>query len=170
VEQFAWHEFADHYIEMVKHRTKDPNDEAARFTLYTVCLGIMKKLAPLLPHVTEEVYQENFARIDRYKSIHVSKWPFSSVWDDTAERKGMLARDVIAAVRNWKSEGKMPLNEEISLLEVIGPSAFLLEGCESEVKETLKAKELVISAKGEIEEKVVSLKPLPAKIGPTFRA
>jgi valyl-tRNA synthetase len=64
----------------------------------------------------------------------------------------------------------MALNEEISSIEVIGLSSFLLEGCESEVKETLKAKELVISSKGEIEEKIVSLKPLPAKIGPAFKA
>jgi len=169
VEQFAWHEFADHYIEMVKHRTKDPNDEAVRFTLYTVCLGIMKLLAPLLPHVTEEVYQENFVRLDKAKSIHVSKWPISTIWDDSSERKGELARDVIAAVRNWKSEGKMALNQEISSIEVIGPGSIWLEGCESEVRETLKAKELIISIKGEIEEKVVSLKPLPAKIGPTFK-
>jgi valyl-tRNA synthetase len=169
VEQFAWHEFADHYIEMVKHRTKDPNDEAVRFTLYTVCLGIMKLLAPLLPHVTEEVYQENFVRLDKAKSIHVSKWPISTIWDDSSERKGELARDVIAAVRNWKSEGKMALNQEISSIEVIGPGSIWLEGCESEVRETLKAKDLIISIKGEIEEKVVSLKPLPAKIGPTFK-
>jgi valyl-tRNA synthetase len=170
VEQFAWHEFADHYLEMVKHRTKDPNDEAVRFTLFTVGLGIMKLLAPLLPHVTEEVYQENFIRLDKAKSIHVSKWPISTIWDDSSERKGETARDVIAAVRNWKSERKMPLNEEIASIEVIGPGSVWLEGCESEVKETLKAKELVISTKGEIEEKVVSLKPLPAKIGPMFKA
>jgi valyl-tRNA synthetase len=170
VEQFAWHEFADHYIEMVKHRTKDPNDEAVRFTLYTVCLGIMKMLAPLLPHVTEEVYQENFVRIDKAKSIHTSKWPFSSVWDDTAERKGMAVRDVIAAVRSWKSERKMALNEELASVEIIGQDAFLMEGSEPEIRETIKAKELVIAAKADIEEKVVSLKPMPAKIGPTFKA
>jgi len=170
VEQFAWHEFADHYLEMVKHRTKDPNDEAVRFTLYTICLGIMKMLAPLMPHVTEEVYQENFVRIDKAKSIHVSKWPISTVWDDTSERKGMAVRDVIAAVRTWKSENKMALNAELSSVEVIGPNSFLMEGSEKEIKETLKAKELLISAQGSIEEKVVSLKPLPSKIGPLFKA
>ncbi|MEM0449421.1 MAG: valine--tRNA ligase [Methanomassiliicoccales archaeon] len=169
VEQFAWHEFADHYIEMVKHRIKDPKDEAVRFTLYTVCLGIMKMLAPLLPHVTEEVYQENFAKIDKAKSIHVSKWPFSSLWDDTAEKKGILVRDVIAAVRNWKAEKKMALNEELSSVEIIGKNAHLIEGSESEIKETLKAKELRISTEARIDERAVAIKPLPAKIGPAFK-
>jgi len=49
VEQFAWHEFADHYVEMVKSRVKDDNDEGVRYTLYTVYLGIIKMMAPMMP-------------------------------------------------------------------------------------------------------------------------
>ncbi|HVO78373.1 MAG TPA: valine--tRNA ligase, partial [Methanomassiliicoccales archaeon] len=96
VEQFAWHEFADHYIELVKHRINDPNDYVVRYTLYTVMLGVVKLLAPLMPHVAEEMYQENFAKLDRAKSVHVSKWPIPVFYDDTSEKKGNLAKDVVA--------------------------------------------------------------------------
>ncbi|MFA5313791.1 MAG: class I tRNA ligase family protein, partial [Methanomassiliicoccales archaeon] len=99
VEEFAWKEFADHYVEMTKHRTRDPEDEGVRFTLYTVYLGIIKMLAPMLPHVTEDAYQA-FAEMDGSKSIHVSKWPEPVMFSEEAEAKGELVKDVIAALRS----------------------------------------------------------------------
>jgi valyl-tRNA synthetase len=110
----------------------------------------MKLLAPLLPHITEEIYQENFVRLDKAKSIHVSKWPISTIWDDSSERKGELARDIIAAVRNWKSEGKMALNEAISSIEVID-----WFGWRDKSKGRDNEGWVDHFAKGEIEEKVV---------------
>ncbi len=38
VENFAWKEFADHYVEMIKHRTRG-NDRSVRYTLYTIYLA-----------------------------------------------------------------------------------------------------------------------------------
>jgi valyl-tRNA synthetase len=170
IEQFAWHEFADHYIEMVKHRTKDEKDEAVRYTLYTVCLGIMKMIAPLMPHVTEEVYQENFKRIDKAQSIHVSKWPIPTFYDDTSERKGVVAKDIVSAVRSWKAEHGLPLNQELASVEIIGPGVTLVEGSERDIKETIKAKEMLVSKEAALEERIVALKPVPSKIGPQFKA
>jgi valyl-tRNA synthetase len=170
VEQFAWHEFADHYIEMVKHRTRDPEDEGVRYTLYTVCLGIMKMMAPLMPHVTEEVYQECFKDLDGAISIHVSEWPTAVLEDGFAEAQGESIKDVIGAVRNWKSEQKMPLNQEIASIEIIGPAANLLRGNEADISETTKAKEIKVSLEGALQERVVGIKPVPSRIGPTFKA
>jgi valyl-tRNA synthetase len=170
IEQFAWHEFADHYIEMVKHRTRDEKDEAVRYTLYTVCLGIMKMVAPLMPHVTEEVYQENFKRIDKAQSIHVSRWPFPTFYDDSSERKGLVARDIVSAVRSWKADHGLPLNLELASVEIIGPAVNMVEGSERDIRETIKAKELLVSKEAALEEKVIALKPVPSKIGPQFKA
>ncbi|HTY47944.1 MAG TPA: valine--tRNA ligase [Methanomassiliicoccales archaeon] len=170
IEQFAWHEFADHYLELVKHRAGDPKDESVRYTLYTVCLGIMKMLAPLLPHVTEEVYQENFVRLDKARSIHVSHWPVPMVYDNTSERKGVLAKDIASAVRNWKSERKLALNEPLASIELIGVDRELIEGTEKDITETVKAKELKIASKTDLEEIIVGVKPVLSKIGPTFKA
>jgi valyl-tRNA synthetase len=170
VEQFAWHEFADHYIELVKHRTQDLKDEAVRYTLYTVCLGIMKMLAPLLPHVTEEVYQENFVRMDRAKSIHVSKWPIPVFYDDTSERKGVLAKDIVAAIRNWKAERGLPLNEALASVEIIGADEELMADVSNDILKTVKAQSIRLASKADLEERVLGVRPVLAKIGPTFRA
>jgi len=170
IEQFAWHEFADHYIEMVKHRTRDEQDEAVRYTLYTVCLGIMKMIAPLMPHVTEEVYQDNFAQMDQAQSIHVSTWPAPALSDEASERQGAVVRDVVSAVRSWKAEHGLPLNLELASVEIIGPGASMVQGSERDIKETVKAKELLVSKEAALEERVIALKPVPSKIGPQFKS
>ncbi|HSV42568.1 MAG TPA: class I tRNA ligase family protein, partial [Methanomassiliicoccales archaeon] len=169
VESFAWKEFADHYVEMVKARIRDPEDEGVRFTLYTVYLGIIKMLAPMLPHVTEDAYQA-FAEMDGSKSIHISKWPEPVLFNDDAERKGELVKDIIAALRSWKAENKLSLNSEIASVELIGQRAAELAGLERTIAETVKARSLVVEQKADLVEKVVAVKPVPSKIGPLFKA
>ncbi|MDD1769249.1 MAG: class I tRNA ligase family protein, partial [Methanomassiliicoccales archaeon] len=169
IEDFAWHEFADHYLEMIKFRTRDPDDEAVKFTLFTIYLGVLKMLAPLLPHVTEEVYQTIFGPIEGDKSIHVSKWPVPTLIDEREEERGEFAKEVIGALRSWKAENGIPLNEEITLVELIGESAERLLGFEKDIVQTIRAKELKIVRQAELEEKMVALKPVLSRIGPMFK-
>jgi valyl-tRNA synthetase len=168
VEEFAWHEFADHYVEMVKHRARD-GDEGVLYTLYTVYLGILKLMAPIMPHVTEDAYQY-FAEMDGSKSIHRSKWPEPLFYYADAERKGELIKEVVAAVRTWKSERKLPLNTELEMLELVGAEASLLRGSERDIAATLKAKSIVLEESAHLEEIVSAIRPVKAKIGPTFKS
>ncbi len=167
-ENFAWHEFADHYIEMIKYRTKR-EDPALEFTLYTVCNGIMKMFAPVLPHVTEEVFSTFLKDIDGAKSIHISEWPEPVLVEEKEEERGELAKEVIAAVRSWKSDKGIPLNEELERVELIGEKAEFLLGVEEDILKTVRAKKLQISAEAELEERVVNIKPLLSKLGPEYR-
>jgi valyl-tRNA synthetase len=169
VEEFAWHEYADHYLELVKYRTRE-GDDGVRFTLYTITLGLAKMLAPLMPHVTEDIYQDGFAEMDGARSIHVSAWPEPVLFSDENEARGELVKDVVSAIRSWKAEKKLPLNKEMELIELIGPSALSLQGYETDILETSRSKELKIVAEAALEEKVVAVKPVKSKVGPTFKA
>jgi valyl-tRNA synthetase len=168
VEDFAWHEYADHYLEMIKHRTRE-GDDGVRFTLYTITLGLAKLLAPLLPHVTEDIYQDGFREMDGARSIHISQWPEPVLFSDEDEARGDLVKEVVSAIRSWKAENKLALNKEIELIELIGPSALSLQGFERDIMETSRAKELKIVGEADLEMRVVALKPVKAKIGPTFK-
>ncbi len=165
IESFAWHEFADHYIEMVKHR----DDDSVRFALYTTYLGLIKMLAPFMPHVTEDAFQTHFQHYEGDRSIHSSPWPETYPLDPEAVSIGELMRDVISTVRNWKASNKMALNQELSSIELIGGSATILVGHEEDVMGTLKAKDLRIVPSAEITEKVIAAKPIHSKIGPQFK-
>ncbi|MBC7107686.1 MAG: valine--tRNA ligase [Methanomassiliicoccales archaeon] len=169
IEQFAWHEFADHYIEMVKYRVWKEDDEGAKYTLYTVCLGIMKMFAPFLPHVTEEVYQTTFRQFEGDISIHVSMWPEPILVDEVSEEKGEFAKEIISAIRSWKAENGIPLNETLRLVEIIGENAKNLKGCERDIMETVRAIELKVEKEAKVEEIIVGIRPIKSKIGPRFK-
>ncbi|MDH7509180.1 MAG: valine--tRNA ligase [Methanomassiliicoccales archaeon] len=169
IEQFAWHEFADHYIEMVKYRAWKEDDEGAKYTLYTVCLGIMKMFAPFLPHVTEEVYQTTFRQFEGDISIHVSMWPEPVLIDEASEEKGEFAKEIISAIRSWKAEKGIPLNETLRLVEIIGEKTKSLEGCERDIMETVRAAEFKVEREAKVEEIIVGLRPIKSKIGPRFK-
>lgn len=67
--QFAWHEFADKYIEDVKNRI----DSQSYAVLKTLFVTQLKLLHPFMPFITEEIYQ----KLGGEGSIMVSKWPTS---------------------------------------------------------------------------------------------
>ncbi|MDT9121724.1 class I tRNA ligase family protein, partial [Escherichia coli] len=60
IDRFFWKDFADNYLEMVKGRVYQGDGDAklsAQYTLYKVLLTIIKLFAPIVPFVTEEIYQ-----------------------------------------------------------------------------------------------------------------
>jgi len=72
--QFAWHEFADIYIEDVKNRLNENS--------YTVLIlsyaTLLKLLHPFMPFITEEIYQKLLANtelLQKQKSIMIAPWP-----------------------------------------------------------------------------------------------
>jgi valyl-tRNA synthetase len=54
--EFAWHEFADKYIEDVKNRI----DESSFLVLSFLFLVLLKLLHPFMPFVTEEINKTLF--------------------------------------------------------------------------------------------------------------
>ncbi|MCD6461629.1 MAG: valine--tRNA ligase, partial [Thermoplasmata archaeon] len=168
-EMFLWHELADHYIEMSKYR-RGRGDEALHYTLYTIGSGVAKLLAPIMPHVTEDAYQRFYREREGAKSIHLARWPEPvdgwQGWKDEAAR-GELARDIIGAVRSWKSGMGIPLNAPIPWVGVAADGG--LDDVLEDIRETLKVENLEVVDAGGLSRKPVGVKPLPARIGPEFR-
>ena len=165
--EFLWHEFADHYIEIVKHRAYD-NDESAISTLYTVCSGVVKLIAPMLPHITEEIYDVNFKDAEGDPSVHISSWPKPVLTDADAERKGEIVKEIIGKIRGWKSEKGMPLSREIDFVEIVCEPEKIIE-CNEDIAMTVRAKEIMVAEKEDLKENLVAVKPIYSKIGPVFK-
>lgn len=53
----------------------DSKDEAAWFTMWSVGLGLLKVVAPIIPSVSEEFYQQYFRDREKEPSIHSVAWP-----------------------------------------------------------------------------------------------
>ncbi|MFA5126863.1 MAG: valine--tRNA ligase [Patescibacteria group bacterium] len=117
IDDFFWNQLCDNYIEFVKPRLyADTSDETAKAVLYRVLLSVIRLYAPILPFITEEVYQQYFVKFEKVKSIHLSSWP-KNLTDikfdkDTLASFG-LAVEAVAEIRKYKSEQKISLGKEI---------------------------------------------------------
>ncbi len=105
---FIWTEFCDWYIELVKPRLfnkeEDPvSANAAFWTLKTVLIDSLKLLHPYMPFITEEIF---CTLQSEEESIMISKWPeFDAAWENKdAENKAEMMKNLIRGVRNIRTE------------------------------------------------------------------
>ncbi|MFB0557509.1 MAG: class I tRNA ligase family protein, partial [Candidatus Bathyarchaeia archaeon] len=80
---------------------------------------MLQLLAPVMPHITEEIYSNMYAE-DKRGSIHMSSWPEAdeSLIDDEAERHGDLIIAAIRDVRREKNRLGVPLNTPLEGLTI----------------------------------------------------
>jgi len=122
-ESFFWRELADNYLEMSKERLYDDANgmrEGALYTLYHVFLMVIKLFAPILPYITETLYQALFVPIEGEGSIHTSRWPIAdeSLLSVTADAAGEALIEIATAVRRYKSESNISLGTELKRLQL----------------------------------------------------
>jgi valyl-tRNA synthetase len=130
VRNFTWHVLCDYYVEAVKDRLYNPDLHgqpkrvAAQYALYEVLYRMLQLLAPITPHVTEEIYQHMFAENKGFESLQVSPWPNfnATLVDEEAEKNGDLLIAIIGEVRHEKAEKKLPLNAPVKKLVVYAGS------------------------------------------------
>jgi valyl-tRNA synthetase len=131
VEDFFWRDLADNYLEMCKLRLYDaahPQRPGALHALQRALLDTLKMLAPILPFVTEEIYQGLFPPSadalpagNRPASIHTATWPAAdpALDDEGAEAFGLLLVQVATAVRRYKSEHSLALGSELARVQIV---------------------------------------------------
>jgi len=151
VENFFWHMFADNYLEIVKKRIykREGNKrESAQYTLYTSLLTILKLIAPIMPFITEEIYQNHFKANEKKKSIHLMKWPVGGVGGKSEEWD--LFIEILSKVRQEKSNNKKSMNAEIIL--TIGKGNYIdLKNVLEDLKDVTNAKEIKTGKQSKVE-------------------
>jgi valyl-tRNA synthetase len=131
IRNFTWHLFCDYYIEAVKDKLYNPDaygsakKHAAQHTLYEVLYRVLQLLAPMTPHLTEEIYQAMYAEDKGFKSLQVSPWPKYNpeLEDETVEKNGDLIMAIMSGVRQDKAENKLPLNAPVKTLDIYSGNA-----------------------------------------------
>lgn len=145
IEQFFKHTFCDHYLEIIKDRLYNPKKrglnakKSAQFTLFTSLLTILKLIAPIMPHITEEIYQSYFKKLEKAKSIHISQFPKPNqkLINKDIERLANEFIKIIAKIRQFKSKHKRSLKTPIKLTIPSKLKPFLLD-----LKAVTNAKEI----------------------------
>ena len=162
VENFFWHTFCNNYLEIVKDRLYNPTirgteaRESAQQGIFRGIVTVLKLMAPIMPHITEEIYQVYFLGKDTEKekgqSIHLSSWPEyqEELVDERAELCGDIGVDIINTVRKFKSEQRMSMKGELRQLVVKSKEQSknheiqeIIGKIQGDLKAVLNAKEIV---------------------------
>ncbi|MAF36444.1 valine--tRNA ligase [archaeon] len=121
VDMFFRQTFCDDYLEIVKDRVYNSDRRgvaeanSGRYTLYHSLLSCLKMIAPIMPHVTEEIYQAYYKKHEKNKSIHITDWPKELTVDKTYEKKGDRAIEIIHKVRKFKTDKQVSMKAPVIL-------------------------------------------------------
>ncbi|BAD85463.1 valyl-tRNA synthetase [Thermococcus kodakarensis KOD1] len=172
---FVWHEVADDYIEMIKYRLYGDDEESklkAKAALYELLYNVMLLLAPFVPHITEELYQNLFRERIGAKSVHLLEWPKYSEAriDEEAEKLGELAREIVGAMRRYKNSHGLSLNAKLKHVAIYTTDSYeVLKTIEKDIAGTMNIEKLeIIKGEPELEERIIEIKPNFKTVGPRY--
>jgi valyl-tRNA synthetase len=106
--EFVWNEYCDWYLEFTKP-TMQGNDEArkaaTRHTLLTVLETTLRVLHPIMPFITEEIWQRTREPLSiDGDSIMLQPFPEPGMPDDDIEQEVEWLKEVVQGVRRIRSE------------------------------------------------------------------
>ena len=99
-------------------------------------------MAPITPHITEEIYSLYFKKKERVESIHINEWP-KPLKITADEKPGNIAVEIISAVRKFKAQNQLSLKAEISKLTVEYKDEKSLKPFLEDIKASTHAEEIV---------------------------
>ncbi len=110
--QFTWHEFCDWYIEIVKVLMEGNagQQQESRRVLTAVLETLLRLMHPLIPFVTEELWQQLPQAGRAGGSIQNASYPgYVESWrDEVAEAEMGALIELVRSVRNIRSEMNIP--------------------------------------------------------------
>lgn len=116
--KFFWHEFCDWYLELIKPRIKEKNNQVV---MYKVLEKSLRLLHPFMPFITEEIWQKlseaTKSQSHKVTSIMVEPWPHlqENIIDKKSERSMEQAIELITTIRNIRSELEIGVTDQIAL-------------------------------------------------------
>lgn len=119
----------------------DNDKRSVYITTYEVLVGLCKLCAPIIPYITEEMYQ----KLTLEESVHLAKFPSydESLIDEEIEEKMDLVRDLISTGRFVREEAKIKVRQPISEALIDGKYENILGDLVNLIKEELNVKKVI---------------------------
>ena len=123
--RFIWDDFCDWYIEMSKE-TLAGDDEAAKLTTRSILVYVLdntlRLLHPIMPFVTEEIWQSvphvgESLVVATYPTVHPEQM------DEKAAEEMEFLMDFIRSVRTVRNEMNTPLSKTINIIAKVSDAA-----------------------------------------------
>jgi len=145
IEKFFWNTFCDNYLELVKDQFFNPDKYSqatiagTRFVLYETGFAILQMYAPIMPHITETLYQNLYKKTEIIPSLHITNFDrerYTYNYEKSTELINIVL-DIVAAVRKLKSEKQVSLKTELKKL--------VIDTSDAELTQALKTQDALIS-------------------------
>jgi valyl-tRNA synthetase len=121
--EFIWNEYCDWYVELAKtqlQRGDEMQQRATRRTLVRVLEVVLRLLHPIMPFITEELWQTiaPLANAKHTDSIMLAAWPQSdsSLIDTDAVNQMHYLQELVNSVRNLRGEMGLAMSVKVPLL------------------------------------------------------
>ena len=123
---FIWNEFCDWYIEIVKTRLYGDDKESklmAQVTLNEVLMNSLKLLHPIMPFITEKIYDELYTNDE---SIMISAWPtYCEEYEFEKEEYHLEEiKKIIIQIRNTRTNMNVHPSKKSELIFVIDDEEY----------------------------------------------
>jgi valyl-tRNA synthetase len=120
---FFWGEFCDWYLELIKQRLNFAEGadksaaQAACANLVNLFDASLRLLHPVMPFITEEIWQAMFEGAAPFKSIALAAYPQAdeTQYDLAAETEMAILQDLIVSVRNLRAELKVEPKVKVAI-------------------------------------------------------
>ena len=177
INHFILEDLSRWYVRLIRGRTwvekEDPDKLGAYFTLYNALKLLIKTMAPITPHITEEIYQNLVKGVeeDALESIHMEDWEFNEDLINTELEENMdIVRDIIEACARGRDVARYKLRWPVSEIVVVSEDKKVLSAVESlkaVIMEQANTKEII--ATDEFENLKIIAKPNLKTLGPRLR-
>lgn len=181
INEFVLEDLSRWYVQLIRPRTwveaDDPDKLAVYRVLYEVFVIMTRVIAPFMPHLAEEMYQNLVRNVypNAPESVHMNDWPVAdeSLIDKELETHMDMIRSMVEASSNARQKAGRKLRWPVSRI-VVSPSSEQVAEAVASLKSVLmdqtNAKDIVLTGVGEPwDELGYEAIPNPSTIGPVYK-
>ena len=177
INNFILEDLSRWYVRLIRGRTwvesDDPDKLGAYYSLYTTLNTLIHLMAPITPHLSEEVYENLVKNLDddAAESIHMDDWMYDeSMIDSGLEAQMDYVRDIIEAAARARDVARYKLRWPVSDITVVSQDENVLESVanlEDVIKDQSNTKEVITAT--EFENLTFIAKPNLKTLGPRLK-
>ncbi|HNR26340.1 MAG TPA: class I tRNA ligase family protein, partial [Methanobacteriaceae archaeon] len=177
LQDFILEDLSRWYVRLIRGRTwiekDDPDKLGAYQTLYTTLKSVVTLMAPLSPHICEEIYQHLIRPLETYlpESVHLLDWEVDeTLRDQKLEADMNVARDIIEACARARDSARYKLRWPVQEIVIVSEDQGILEASQN-LEDVLleQANTKKITPSQEFQDLKIRVLPNMKTLGPRLR-